>query len=36
MNVQKKKVQPVKKPMPYGLGEKPDIYMRIDKERERL
>ena len=36
MNVQKKRVQPVKKVISYGLGEKPDIYMRIDKERERL
>ncbi len=37
MNVQKKVIQPVKQTMAYGpISGKPDIYMRIDKERERL
>ena len=35
MNAQKKAIQPVKRIISYGQG-KPDIYVRIDKERDRL
>ena len=35
MNIQKRVIQPIRQNMSYGLG-KPDIYTRIDKEREKL
>ena len=35
MNVQRKIIQPIKQNVSYGRG-KPDIYMRIEKEREKL
>ena len=35
MNIQKKVIQPIKQNNSYGLGN-PDIYIRIDKEREKL
>ena len=35
MNAQRKIIQPIKQNASYGRG-KPDIYMRIEKEREKL
>ena len=34
MNVQRKIIQPIKQTIPYGYN-KPDIYVRIEKEREK-